>query len=346
MSKRALITGITGQDGAYLSQLLLSKGYEVYGAVRRTASINNWRLVDLGVDNDVRFAEFDLLEFSNILRVIERVKPDEIFNLAAQSFVGTSFEQPIYTGHVDGIAVAMILEAIRTTGAGKNIRFYQASTSEMFGKVQEIPQKETTPFYPRSPYGVAKLYGHWITVNYRESYGMHASSGILFNHESPLRGTEFVTRKITLALARIKHGDAGELRLGNLDAKRDWGFAGDYVEGMWRMLQQDSPNDYVLATGETHTVQEFVDHAAQAMGFELAWEGEGMDKVGTDRKTGRRLVTVDPAFFRPAEVDLLLGDPEKAAKQLGWQRKVGFIQLIQAMAEKDLERVATGSLRY
>ena len=345
MAKKALITGITGQDGAYLSRLLLSKGYEVYGAVRRTASLNTWRLVDLGVERDIRFIEFDLLELSNILRTIERVQPDEIYNLAAQSFVGTSFEQPIYTGQVDGISVTMLLEAIRTVGP-RHVRFYQASTSEMFGKVREIPQSETTPFYPRSPYGVAKLYGHWITVNYREAYGIHASSGILFNHESPLRGHEFVTRKITLSLARVKHGQLPELHLGNLDAKRDWGFAGDFVEGMWKMLQQPTPDDYVLATGETHTVQEFVDRTAEVLDIRLAWEGDGLNRVGIDRDSGRPIVVVDPAHFRPAEVDLLLGNPQKAASVLGWHRQLGFPALVQLMAATDEERVRNNSLRY
>jgi len=345
MAKKALITGVTGQDGAYLSRLLLNKGYEVYGAARRTASLNHWRLVDLGIDQDLRFVELELAEFSNILRTIEKVKPDEIYNLAAQSFVGTSFEQPIYSGQVDGIAVTMLLEAVRTVG-GKNMRFYQASTSEMFGKVRETPQRELTPFHPRSPYGVAKLYGHWITVNYRESYDMHASSGILFNHESPLRGTEFVTRKITLALARIKHKQLSELRLGNLDARRDWGFAGDYVEGMWRMLQQSQPDDYVLATGETYRVEDFVDRAAEALEISLAWEGEGESRKAFDRATNRPIVVVDPAFYRPAEVELLLGDPSKAAQQLGWQRQVDFASLVQMMAVKDEERVRENSLRY
>jgi GDPmannose 4,6-dehydratase len=345
MGKRALITGITGQDGAYLSQLLLAKGYEVFGAVRRTASINRWRLADLGVDKDVRFVEFELLEFSNILRVIEKVRPDEIYNLAAQSFVATAFEQPIYTGQVDGMGVTMILEAIRSI-APKEIRFYQASTSEMFGKVVETPQCETTPFYPRSPYGVAKLYGHWMTVNYRESYGMHANSGILFNHESPLRGTEFVTRKITLGLARIKHGQDSELRLGNLDARRDWGFAGDYVEGMWRMLQQPAGDDYLLATGQTHSIQDFIGHAARALSIDIAWEGSGVDKVAIDTRTGRAIIRVDPAFFRPAEVDVLLGNPEKAARVLGWQRKLDFEQLVDSMVRADDERVRSGSLRF
>jgi GDPmannose 4,6-dehydratase len=345
MAKRALITGITGQDGAYLSRLLLDKGYEVYGGVRRTASLNNWRLVDLDADRHIKFIEFDMLEFSNILHVIDRVKPDEIYNLAAQSFVGTSFEQPVYTANVDGVAVTMILEALRTTGQ-MNVRFYQASTSEMFGKVAEIPQRESTPFHPRSPYGVAKLYGHWITINYRESYNMHASSGILFNHESPLRGTEFVTRKITVGMSRIKHGLAGEIHLGNLDAKRDWGFAGDYVEGMWKILQQPAPDDFVLATGETHTVQEFVDLTAEALGMPVEWEGEGMSKRALDRKTGRPIVVVDPAFFRPAEVELLLGCADKAAAKLDWHRKVDFPGLVEMMATRDDQRVGDGSLRY
>jgi len=345
MAKRALITGVTGQDGAYLSRLLLDKGYEVYGAARRTASLNHWRLVDLGIDKDLRFVELELTEFSNILRIIDKVQPDEIYNLAAQSFVGTSFEQPLYTGQVDGMAVTMLLEAIRTVGK-KGIRFYQASTSEMFGKVHETPQRETTPFHPRSPYGVAKLYGHWITVNYRESYDMHTSSGILFNHESPLRGTEFVTRKITLSLARIKYKQQAELRLGNLDAKRDWGFAGDYVEGMWRMLQQPAGDDYVLATGETYRVEEFVSRAAEALDFKLAWEGVGETRRAIDTATNKPIVVVDPAFYRPAEVDLLHGDATKSARQLGWKRQVDFPGLVRMMAAKDEERVRDNSLRF
>jgi GDPmannose 4,6-dehydratase len=345
VAKKALITGITGQDGAYLSRLLLDKGYEIYGAARRTASLNNWRLVDLGANDDIRFVELELTEFSNILRAIEKIQPDEIYNLGAQSFVGTSFEQPIYTAQVDGIAVTMLLEAARTVG-GKDIRFYQASTSEMFGQVRETPQRELTPFHPRSPYGVAKLYGHWITVNYRESYNMHASSGILFNHESPLRGTEFVTRKITLSLARIKHRQQSELRLGNLDARRDWGFAGDYVEGMWRILQQPSGDDYVLATGETYRVEDFVNAAAEALDIKLAWEGDGENRKAFDRASNKPIVLVDPEFYRPAEVDLLLGDPSKAERQLDWRRKVDFAGLVRMMAAKDDERVRDNSLRY
>jgi GDPmannose 4,6-dehydratase len=341
--KKAIITGITGQDGAYLAKLLLEKGYEVYGAYRRSASTNVWRLDELGVADQVKMLSFELLEYSNIQRAIARVQPDEFYNLAAMSFVASSFEQPLYTGDVDGLAVTRILEAIREVQPG--CRFYQASTSEMFGKVQAIPQTETTPFYPRSPYGVAKLYGHWITVNYRESFGLHASSGILFNHESPLRGLEFVTRKITASLARIRHGQQTVLELGNMDAKRDWGFAGDYVEGMYRMLQRDTPDDYVLATGETYPVREFVSLAAQAAGFELEWEGEGERERATDRKTGQVLVQVNPEFYRPAEVELLIGSPAKAQEQLGWQRQVGFESLVEMMMQADLDRAARGNLR-
>ncbi|MER3444308.1 MAG: GDP-mannose 4,6-dehydratase [Meiothermus sp.] len=342
MAKRALITGITGQDGAYLSRLLLEKGYEVYGTYRRSASVNLWRLEELGVAGDVRLVAFDLLEYSNIRRVLEKVRPDELYNLAAQSFVALSFEQPLYTADVDALGVGRILESIREVDPG--IRFYQASTSEMFGKVQETPQTERTPFYPRSPYGVAKLYAHWITVNYRESYGMHASSGILFNHESPLRGQEFVTRKITSSLARIKYGQQEVLELGNLDAQRDWGFAGDYVEGMWRMLQQPEADDYVLATGVTARVRTFVEHAAEAAGFRITWEGEGLEEVGRDQD-GRVIVRVNPEFHRPAEVDLLLGDPAKARARLGWEPRVDLAGLVHMMVEKDLERVANGKLR-
>lgn len=345
MTKRALITGITGQDGAYLGQLLLAKGYEVFGTFRRNASLNNWRLVDLGIEKDIHFLELELFEFANILRVVEKIRPDEVYNLAAQSFVSSSFEEPIFTGEVDAIGVTKILEAIRHVDA-KSICFYQASTSEMFGKAQECPQTETTPFYPRSPYGVAKAYGHWITVNYRESYDMHASSGILFNHESPLRGAEFVTRKITLGLARVKHGEISGLQLGNLDAKRDWGFAGDYVEGMWRMLQQPAGGDYVLATGESRTVQDFVDVAAESLGMGLVWEGEGLDKVGIDRKTGRTIVSIDPKFFRPSEVNVLRGRADKARQELGWSPKVSFAALVEMMVVADYDRVRNGKLRY
>ena len=343
MSKKAIITGITGQDGSYLAKLLLEKGYEVYGAYRRSASTNVWRLDELGVADQIKMLPLELLEYSNIQKAIDKVQPDEFYNLAAQSFVGTSFEQPLYTADVDGLAVTRILEAIRTVNP--QIRFYQASTSEMFGKVQAIPQTETTPFYPRSPYGVAKLYGHWITVNYRESFGLHASSGILFNHESPMRGLEFVTRKITAAFARIKHGQQDLLELGNMDAKRDWGFAGDYVEGMYRMLQKETPDDYVLATGETYPVREFVTLAAQAAGFELDWKGEAENEQALDKKTGKVLVRVNPEFYRPAEVELLVGSPAKAKAQLGWKRQVSYRQLVEMMVAADLDRASRGNLR-
>lgn len=320
MSKTALITGITGQDGAYLAELLLGKGYTVVGAERRASSRNRSRLDELGISDDIVFADFDLADQGNMMRALEKHAPDEVYNLAAQSFVGLSFEQPIMTGDITGIGVARLLEAIRTINP--KIRFYQASTSEMFGKVQAVPQTEQTPFYPRSPYGVAKLYGHWMTVNYREAYDMFACSGILFNHESPLRGAEFVTRKTTLAVARIKLGLQKELRLGNLDSQRDWGYAKEYVEGMYLMMQQDTPDDYVLATGETHTIEAFVDAAFRAV--DLNW---------------RDYVVTDLAFVRPAEVDLLLGDPSKAEADLGWKPKIKFDDLVAMMVEADLERL-------
>ena len=342
--RRALVTGVTGQDGAYLAKLLLAKGYEVFGAIRRTSMAHVARLEELGIAADVELVDFDLLELSNILRVVERTRPDEIYNLAAQSFVGISFEQAIYTGECDAIGVVRLLEAIRACNPA--IRFYQASTSEMFGKVAEVPQSETTPFHPRSPYGVAKLYGHWITVNYRESYDIYAGSGILFNHESPLRGQEFVTRKISLALARIKHGQLDVLALGNLAALRDWGYAGDYVEGMWRMLQQQRADDYVLATGESHSVRDFVTAAGRCLGFDFVFEGTGVEERGIDRKTGRALVKVDPRFYRPAEVDQLCGNPAKAQRVLGWERKTTFAQLVETMAEADERRVRDNRLTF
>lgn len=334
--KKALITGVSGQDGAYLAKLLLDKGYKVYGALRRTSTFNSWRLDYLGITDQIEYVSFDLSEYMNIHRAIEKVQPDEIYNLAAQSFVGVSFDQPLYTADVDALAVTRILEAIRTINP--KIRYYQASTSEMFGKVQEIPQKETTPFYPRSPYGVAKLYGHWITVNYRESYDIYACSGILFNHESPLRGEEFVTRKITSSLARIKAGKQDVLELGNLDAKRDWGFAGDYIEGMWRMLQQDVADDYVLATGETFTVKTFVEMACQSLDINIEWNGKsGLEEEGIDKSTGKTIIKINPEFYRPAEVDLLIGDPSKAEEQLGWKRQVDLQGLVSMMCESDWE---------
>ncbi len=338
MKKKVLITGIRGQDGAYLAKFLLEKGYEVWGADRRSGDSSNWRLKELGIEKDVKVIYMDLMELTNIMRVIERVQPDEVYNLAAQSFVGVSFEQPILTAEIDAMGVLRLLEAIRTLKP--NTKFYQASTSEMFGKVQEIPQIEKTPFYPRSPYGVAKLFGHWITINYRESFNIFACSGILFNHESPLRGIEFVTRKITYSLARIKYGLQDKLVLGNLDAKRDWGYAKEYVEGMWLMLQQEIADDYVLATGETHTVREFVEKAAQVVGFEIEWEGEGVNAIGIDRKSGKVIVEVSPEFYRPAEVDILIGNPQKAREKLGWESKTKFEDLVSIMMEADLKRVS------
>jgi GDPmannose 4,6-dehydratase len=340
----ALVTGITGQDGAYLADLLLKKGYKVLGAYRRTSSVNTWRLDELGITDRIEMVPFDLLEDSNILRVLQKHKPREIYNLAAQSFVGISFEQPLYTAQADALGPTRILEAIRQVDP--TIRFYQASTSEMFGKVQAVPQVESTPFYPRSPYGVAKLYGHWITVNYRESFNIHASSGILFNHESPFRGLEFVTRKITGSLARIRHGQQQVLELGNIDAKRDWGFAGDYVEGMWRMLQQDKADDYILATNRTQTVRTFISAAAPVAGFDLRWEGSGDSEKAFDTKTGKLVIAINPAFYRPAEVELLIGDPAKAKAKLGWTPTVTFEQLAEMMIRKDLERASKGRLAW
>ncbi len=344
MAKVALITGITGQDGAYLAKLLIEKGYEVHGGVRRIGVISTGRLDDLGVTDEVKLHDFELLEMSNISRTIDKIQPDEVYNLAAQSFVGVSFEQPLYTGNADALGPLRILEAIRERG-GK-ARFYQASTSEMFGLVQETPQNEKTPFYPRSPYGVAKLFAHWSTVNYRESFGLHASSGILFNHESPLRGKEFVTRKITLGFARMFSGDDRPLELGNLDAKRDWGFAGDYVEGMWRMLQQDKPDDYVLATGTTTSIRDFIDGVARRFETAIEWSGKDLDEIGRDHKTGRILVKVNPEFYRPAEVDLLLGNPAKAEERLGWKRQYDLDKLIDIMVEADRRRVTQRVLPY
>ncbi len=342
--KRALVTGVTGQDGAYLAKLLLSKGYTVFGAVRRTSMSNVARLEELGVAKDLELVDFDLLEFSNLLRVVDATKPDEIYNLAAQSFVGVSFEQPIYTGDCDAIGVARLLEAVRIVSP--KMKFYQASTSEMFGRVAETPQRETTPFHPRSPYEVAKLYGHWITVNYRESHGLHATSGILFNHESPLRGREFVTRKITLSLAKIKHGKLDVLNLGNMSAERDWGFAADYVEGMWSMLQQSQASDYVLATGASHSVRDFVLAAGTRLGFDIVFEGSGVDERGIDRKSGRTIVSVDPRFYRPADVDRLCGSADKAEKELCWVRKTSFGDLVGIMADADDRRVRDDRLPY
>ncbi len=343
MTQKALVTGITGQDGAYLAELLLSKGYEVFGAYRRSSSVNFWRLDELGITSHERLklVEFDLTDPGVCISLIQRIRPDEIYNLAAQSFVGVSFEQPTTTAQITGIGALHLLEAIRLVDP--KIRFYQASTSEMFGKVQEIPQSESTPFYPRSPYGVAKLYAHWMTVNYREAHGIFGASGILFNHESPLRGREFVTRKITDAFARIKLGKLDVLELGNLDAKRDWGFAKDYVDGMWRMLQANVADTYVLATNRTETVRDFVSMAAKAAGFELAFEGEADKEVAIDVATRRTLVKVNPDFYRPAEVELLIGDPAKAERDLGWKAQTTLEQLCAMMVREDIRRVERGT---
>ncbi len=338
MTKHALITGITGQDGAYLAQWLLEKDYTVYGLIARRGTDTTGRLHELGITDQVRLLDGDLIDLSSMIRAMEKSQATEVYNLGAQSFVATSWDQPILTAEVTGTSVVKMLEAIRIVNP--QARFYQASTSEMFGQIQEPLQSERTPFHPRSPYGVAKLYGHWITVNYRESFGLHASSGILFNHESPLRGTEFVTRKITLALARIRQGVQDVLELGNLDSKRDWGYAGDYVRAMWLMLQQEQPDDYVIATGETWTVRTFVEKAAAHAGFDLEWRGEAEKTQGVDRRSGKVIVRVNPAFYRPAEVDILIGDPGKAQQKLGWKREVGFDALVRMMAEADLRRVA------
>lgn len=336
--KKALITGITGQDGAYLSKLLLEKGYAVYGAFRRTSDLNLNRLKHLGIDEKINFLPIELLEFTNIYRAIERVQPDEIYNLGAQSFVALSFEEPIFTADVTGMGPLRILEAIRAINP--KIKFYQASSSEMFGKVQAVPQNEKTPFYPRSPYSVAKLAAHWMTINYREAYNLFACSGILFNHESPLRGLEFVTRKITYALARMQHGLQEKIILGNLNAKRDWGYAPEYVEAMWLMLQQPEPDDYVVATGEMHTIKEFIEFAFQHVGVDIVWSGPENQEKGKDRKTGKVMVEASPEFFRPAEVDLLMGDARKAREKLGWKPGTKFRDLVKIMVESDLQEIA------
>ncbi|EJD52043.1 GDP-mannose 4,6-dehydratase [Auricularia subglabra TFB-10046 SS5] len=340
--KVALISGITGQDGSYLTELLLEKGYEVHGIIRRSSSFNTGRLHHLYADQHERPTRFfthygDLSDSTNLVYIIAQVRPTEVYNLGAQSHVKVSFEMAEYTGDVDALGTLRLLDAIRTCGLEKHIRFYQASTSELYGKVVETPQSETTPFYPRSPYGAAKLYAFWITVNYREAYDMYACNGILFNHESPRRGRTFVTRKITRAVADISLGKQKCLYLGNLDAKRDWGHAKDYVEGMWRMLQQDHAEDFVLATGETHPVREFVEKSFACVNMKIRWEGAGLEEVGIDEKTGKVVVRVDSNYFRPAEVDLLLGNPAKAEKKLGWKRVVAFDALVKEMVAADLE---------
>ena len=342
MTKTALITGITGQDGAYLAELLLNKGYTVYGTYRRTSSVNFWRTEELGIQQHPQFhlVEFDLTDLGCIVRLLEKSKATEIYNLAAQSFVAVSFDQPRTTAEITGLGPLNLLEAIRMVNPA--IRYYQASTSEMFGKVQAVPQDEVTPFYPRSPYGVAKLYAHWMTINYRESYDIFATSGILFNHESPLRGLEFVTRKITDSMAKIKLGKQDVLELGNMDAKRDWGFAKEYVEGMYLMLQAEKPDTYVLATNRTETVRDFVTMAGKAVGFDLAWQGTAENEVGVDRKTGKTLVRVNPKFYRPAEVELLIGNAEKAKRELGWAPTTSLEALCQMMVEADVRRNEKG----
>ena len=342
MQKTALITGVTGQDGAYLAQLLLEKDYVVYGAYRRTSSVNFWRMQELGIleHPQLHLVEYDLTDLGATIALVQKVQPTEIYNLAAQSFVGVSFEQPITTAQITGIGALHLLEAVRLINP--KIRYYQASTSEMFGKVQTIPQTEDTPFYPRSPYGVAKLYAHWMTINYRESYGIFGASGILFNHESPLRGREFVTRKITDSVAKIHLGQQQVLELGNLDAKRDWGYAQEYVEGMWRMLQVDQPDTFVLATNRTETVRDFVRMAFKAVGVELAFSGQGDAETATDTATGTLRVRVNPKFYRPAEVELLIGNPAKAREQLGWQPSTTLEALCHMMVQADLRRNASG----
>ena len=340
--KTALITGVTGQDGAYLAELLLAKGYKVFGTYRRTSSVNFWRLADLGaqVHPNLDLVEYDLTDLGTTMALVQKTQPDEIYNLAAQSFVGVSFEQPTTTAQITGLGALNLLEAIRLLNP--KIKFYQASTSEMFGKVQAIPQDEQTNFYPRSPYGVAKLYAHWMTVNYRESYGIFGSSGILFNHESPLRGREFVTRKITDSVAKISLGLLDVLELGNMDAKRDWGYAKEYVEGMWRMLQADEPDTFVLATNRTETVRDFVTMAFKAAGVDIVFSGNAENEVGKDAKTGKLLVKVNPKFYRPAEVELLIGNPAKVKRLLGWEATTTLEQLCQMMVEADMRRNKAG----
>lgn len=342
MSKKALITGISGQDGAYLTEQLLAKGYTVYGTYRRTSSVNFWRIEELGLLDhpDLHLVEFDLTDMGSGIRLLEMSEATEVYNLAAQSFVGVSFDQPLTTGHITGLGAAHMLEAIRIVNPA--IRFYQASTSEMFGKVQAIPQNEDTPFYPRSPYGVAKLYAHWMTVNFRESFGIFGASGILFNHESPLRGREFVTRKITDTVAKIHLGKAEVLELGNLDAKRDWGFARDYTEGMYRILQHETPETFVLATNRTETVRDFVTMAFRGVGTVIEWSGTAEDEIGVDAASGRTLVRVNPKFYRPAEVDLLIGDAGKAKRLLGWEATTTLEELCRLMVEADLKRNTIG----
>jgi GDPmannose 4,6-dehydratase len=348
--KKAIITGITGQDGSYLAEFLYEKGYEIHGIIRRGSSFNTWRIDHLY--KDYHYAERfflhygDLTDSTNLIRLIKKIEPDEIYNLGAQSHVKVSFDVPEYTANSDALGVLRILEAVRLLDMTKKVKIYQASTSELYGKIQETPQTEETPFYPRSPYGVAKLYAYWIIRNYREAYDMYACNGILFNHESPRRGQTFVTRKVTMGLAKIKMGQQDKIYLGNLEAKRDWGYAKEFVEAMWLMLQQDKPRDYVIATGETHSVRELVEETCKALEIEIEWKGEGINEVGIDKKTGKTIVEIDPEYFRPTEVDLLIGDGSKAQKELGWKPKTKFKDLVKLMAESDLEIVKKGKTIY
>jgi len=336
--KKALITGITGQDGAYLAKLLIDKGYEVYGAMRRTSNLNLWRLEYLGISEKVKTIDFDLLEQSNILNVIKDIQPDEVYNLAAQSFVGTSFKQPLLTADTDAIGVLRILDALKTFKI--DAKFYQASTSEMFGKVQETPQKETTQFYPRSPYGVSKLFAHWMTINYKESYNMFCCSGILFNHESPLRGPEFVTRKVCIKIAQFILGiNITPLEIGNMDSKRDWGYAKEYVEGMYLIMQESTPDNFILSTGETHTVREFIEKAFEYVGIKIKWEGKESEEIGINIADGKTLIKVNPEFYRPSEVDLLIGDYTKAKTVLSWEPQTKFEDLVKLMTQAELNRL-------
>lgn len=351
MSKKALITGVTGQDGAYLAEFLLGKGYMVHGIKRRSSSFNTDRVNHIYQDPHEPEQKFrmhygDLTDSTNLIRIIQDVQPDEIYNLAAQSHVAVSFETPEYTANTDAVGTLRILEAIRILGLENKTRFYQASTSELFGKAVEIPQKETTPFYPRSPYAAAKLYAYWMTVNYREAYGMFACNGIAFNHEGPTRGETFVTRKITRAVAAIKLGVQDRLYVGNIDARRDWGHARDYIEAMWKILQHDTPEDFVLATGEAHSVREFIELAFAETGMDIKWEGSGIDEKGLDSKTGKTLVEIDFHYFRPSEVDIVLGDPSKAREKLGWSHKIGFKELVREMVSSDLKTVAAENNRH
>jgi GDPmannose 4,6-dehydratase len=348
--KKAIITGITGQDGSYLAEFLYEKGYEVHGIIRRGSSFNTWRIDHLYRDHHYAERFFlhhgDLTDSTNLIRLIKKIEPDEIYNLGAQSHVKVSFDVPEYTANSDALGILRILEAVRLLDMTNKVKIYQASTSELYGKIQETPQTEKTPFYPRSPYGVAKLYAYWIIKNYREAYDMYACNGILFNHESPRRGQTFVTRKVTMGLAKIKMGQQEKIYLGNLEAKRDWGYAKEFVEAMWLMLQQDKPRDYVIATGEAHSVRELVEETCKALEIEIEWKGEGINEIGIDKKTGKTIIEIDPEYFRPTEVDLLIGDGSKAEKELGWKPKTKFKDLVKMMAESDLEIVKKGKTIY